>query len=83
LLLFTDKLRVDALGEVLQEGLVIADLHDLACFHYDDLVGILDGRESVSNHDSGDVTTEFFTDFINGGLNLSLVSFVKGTSSLI
>ena len=55
---------------------MISNFDDLSCFEYNDLVGILDGRKSVSNHNARNLT-QLFLHIINGSLHLSLVFLVE------
>lgn len=52
--LSADKLRIVTL--LVNQFLVLAHLHDLALLHDHNDVGILNGRESVRNHDDGLIT---------------------------
>jgi hypothetical protein len=36
---------------------MVTDLHDLACLHYNNLISILDSRESMSDNYGGDMAT--------------------------
>jgi hypothetical protein len=83
LLLLSHKLRIDAFGIVLDQRLMVTDFHDLACLHYNNLISILDSRESMSDNYSGNMATKLLPNLINCGLNLSFVSFVKSTGCLV
>lgn len=76
LLLFSHELRIDPVRMILEKRLVVSDLHNFSCLHYNDLVSIFDGRKPVSNYDGGNTASKFLPDLVNSTLYLFLISLI-------
>ena len=76
-LLLSHELRIDPLREVLEEGIMGADFSDLPRLHDYDLICVSDGRESMCDDYSGNVTPKLLPNLIYRSLYLFLVGFVK------
>ena len=77
--LSADERLVDA--SQLDQLIVVAPLHDLACLHDQDLVSIADGAQSVSDDD--DCLLTAIDELVKGFLNLMLTLGIKGTGGLV
>ena len=73
--LLLDKLGVDAIRIVLQQCLMIAHLFQLSHLQHQDLVGVLDGAQSVGDYDGCDVS-QLLSDFVDSFLHGLLVLLV-------
>jgi len=72
--LSVDQLLVDTV--LIKEFLVSALLNNFTILQADNLIGILDGSESMRDHDNS--FTAFFAQLVDGQLYLVLTLCVKG-----
>ncbi len=61
---------------------MIASLLNLTFLHDNDLISLLDSRQSVCNHNGCD-RAQLSSDFINGGLHFLLVLLVEGACRFV
>jgi hypothetical protein len=82
LLLFFDKLRIEAVGEVFDQVIMVTLLHNLTLLHNYDVVSMANGGQTMCYHHGGD-RSEVSTNLVNCSLNFFFVLFIKGTSRFI
>lgn len=75
-LLFLAETRVDTTGVVFQQILMAALFDQNAILHDDDVIGVANSAESVSNDDNGDAL-DFLAIVVDGSLHLLLFDGVE------